>query len=214
MTKQARGDKAKRVVCIDPGHPSEGSDGCISESGLREVDVNWAVAMLLRAELAARGIEVVLTKQTANEMVSNIERARIANRSSADLMIRLHCDTGVGRGFAVYYPDRAVTKDGKTGPPPEVRQKSERAAKIIHRALVRGCGESLHDNGVKTDAETEAGRRQGGVLTASLHAEVPLVLVEMVFLSDPDDVLFISSPKGQAVMANALTEGIVSFLGQ
>src|ERR687897_201590 len=61
----------------------------------------------------AKGYAVVLTKSAEDELVRNRDRAVVANRAGAALMVRLHCDASVERGFAVYYPDRqGRTKDG------------------------------------------------------------------------------------------------------
>src|SRR5215213_8162113 len=97
---------ARTLVCIDPGHPSEVASGRNVQNGTSEAAVDWAVAEKLRAALEARGYEVVMTKSAEEELVRNKDRALIANRAGAALMLRLHCDASAARGFAVYYPDR------------------------------------------------------------------------------------------------------------
>src|SRR5207248_10418473 len=79
-------------VCIDPGHPSENNDGGAVTNGLREVTVNWEVAVLLRDELEKDGIKVVMTKKSEGEFITNKNRAAIANESDGDLFLRLHAD--------------------------------------------------------------------------------------------------------------------------
>ena len=51
-------------ICLDPGHPSENNDGGELTNGLREVTVNWEVALLLRRELEDDGFTVVMTKDS------------------------------------------------------------------------------------------------------------------------------------------------------
>ena len=103
-------------VCIDPGHPSENNDGGELTNGLREVTVNWEVALLLRRELESDGFTVVMTKESESEFVTNKDRAEIANRAQADLLLRLHADAGKATGFTVYYPRKQGTVRGVTGP--------------------------------------------------------------------------------------------------
>jgi N-acetylmuramoyl-L-alanine amidase len=115
------------VICIDPGHPSETARGA-SANGLVENVLNWQVALRLQARLRAQGIQTVMTKSSLNQLVTNRQRAEIANRAGAALMIRLHCDAGSGSGYTWYYPDRAGTKYGVTGPPRNVQIMSQNAA--------------------------------------------------------------------------------------
>src|SRR5215207_2774934 len=124
---------ARTVVCIDPGHPSEVASGRAMQHGTNETRVAWEVALKLREELEAKGYAVVLTKSAEDELVRNRDRAVVANRAGAALMVRLHCDASVERGFAVYYPDRqGKAKDGTSGPSAEVVEGSRRAATAIH----------------------------------------------------------------------------------
>src|SRR3954469_13853100 len=91
---------ARTIVCIDPGHPSEVASGKNIQNGTSETHTDWAVATKLREVLEARGYEVVLTKESEDELVKNKDRALVANRARASLMIRLHCDASTARGFA------------------------------------------------------------------------------------------------------------------
>jgi N-acetylmuramoyl-L-alanine amidase len=69
----------------------------------------------------------------------------------------------------------------------------------------------LRSNPVKTDAATGVGGKQGGVLTGSIFARVPMVLIEMCFINQAKDARFLSSSAGQDKMAQALATGIVAW---
>ncbi len=211
---QAGGTESGRtIVCIDPGHPSEVASGRNIQNGTSEAHVDWVVAEKLRAELEARGYEVVLTKSSEEELVRNKDRALIANRARAALMIRLHCDASAARGFAVYYPDRqGRARDGSVGPARGVIEGSRRAAEALHAGLAAGLSGALQDNGVRTDYQTKVGRDQGGALTGSIFSEVPVVTIEMVTLSDPGDAEFIKTEEGQRRMAAAIADGVTRFV--
>ncbi len=206
------------VICIDPGHPSETSEGAASR-GLSENRLNWQVAKRLETRLKKSGIRVVLTKNSEKQNVTNRRRAEIANGSNAykrpcALFIRLHCDEGGGRGFTWYYPDRAGRKYGVVGPPREVQTESRRATHILNEAMKPVLRGSLAPNPIKTDAATFVGGKQGGVLTGSIFSRVPTALLEMCFINRAADARFIASANGQEKMALALATGIKSYLKQ
>jgi N-acetylmuramoyl-L-alanine amidase len=211
---KVKAEAARTVVCIDPGHPSEVASGKNIQNGTSETHTDWAVATKLREVLEGRGYEVVLTKESEDELVKNKDRALVANRARASLMIRLHCDASAERGFAVYYPDRqGRAKDGTTGPGSGIIEESRRAAEAVHSGLAEELKDALNDNGVRTDYQTKVGREQGGALTGSIFSEVPVVTIEMVVLSDGTDAEFIKTDEGQRRMAEAIAKGVERYVG-
>lgn len=201
------------VVAIDPGHPSEVSSGAEVQNGTTEVHVAWEVAVALQKLLREAGYNVVMTKSNEGQMVRNVERAAIGNRARAALMVRLHCDASSDSGYALYYPDRAGTAEGRTGPSADVMRRSAAAAESLHVAmtpLLTGRG-GLKDGGVRGDSKTLVGSRQGA-LTGSIFSEVPVVLIEMVTLSNAQDARFIKSDEGKALMASAIADGVRRYV--
>ncbi len=194
-------------VCIDPGHPSENNDGGAVTNGLREVTMNWEVALLLRDELEKDGMKVVMTKKSEGEFITNKDRAAIANESDADLFLRLHADAGKSTGFTIYYPRKEGTVHGVTGPSKDVQQSSAAAANRFHTAFAAALEHELRDNGVKGDEDTFIGSRQGA-LTGSIFSEAPTILVEMVFLTNPTDAEWIKQDRNKQTMARALAAGV------
>jgi N-acetylmuramoyl-L-alanine amidase len=196
------------VVCIDPGHPSETSDGTKASDGTTEISVAWQVALRMRPLLAERGVTVVLTKQAEGQMVTNRRRAEIANEARAALMVRLHCDAAAGSGFALYAPDRQGTTQGVTGPRAEVIRSSTAAAAAMRGEMAPLLAGSLRDGGVRGDSRTAVGARQGA-LTGSIFSQVPVVTVEMAVLTNDKDAAFITGAAGQDRMARAMAAGIL-----
>lgn len=203
---------AAQTVCIDPGHPSEVGVGTRGKK-LTEVGVAWEVAKALQIRLRREGIDVILTKQSQNEKVLNKRRAEIANEVHAALSIRLHCDASNGTGFAVYYPAKKGTVDKVTGPSEDVMRSSGEAATKFHTAMAAALKGKLHDEGLKTDSQTAVGSKQGA-LTGSIYSEVPVLLVEMVVLTNSKDEAFIASKAGRAAMVEALAKGVLAALGK
>jgi N-acetylmuramoyl-L-alanine amidase len=198
------------VVCIDPGHPSETSEGAHAH-GLSENRLNWQVAKRLERRLLAMGIISVVTKTSENQYVTNRRRAEIANAYKSAIFIRLHCDVGSGRGFTWYYPDRAGRKSGVAGPPVEVQRASRSAAHVMSEAMKPILRGRLQSNPIKTDAATFVGGKQGGVLTGSIFSRVPTALIEMCYINQRADARFIASAAGQEKMAEALAAGIARW---
>lgn len=201
------------IVCVDPGHPSEVSDGLTVLNGTTETHINWAVALKLTKLLREAGATVKLTKQTELQMVPNVERSRIAAKAGADLMLRIHADTGANSGYAVFYPDAAGHHGGVTGPSAWVRQESRRAAHSISAGLSTTMRGKLRNLGVKTDRQTKVGGELGALI-GSIHSVVPVVTVEMGFLNNPKDAEVLKSASGQEALAQGMFEGIRRYLSE
>jgi N-acetylmuramoyl-L-alanine amidase len=197
-------------VVIDPGHPSETSQGASGPAGATEIQVNWAVGQRLEALLEAAGYRVVVTKLVEDELVTNRHRAEVGALHHADVMVRLHCDAGDHRGTATYYPDRQGEVWGVTGPTREVIDGSGAFARVFHPAMIRALGPDWPDLGIRGDSETFVGSQQGA-LTGSIFSTIPVVTVEMAVITQPQDEAFISSPDGQDRMARAILAGIQAW---
>jgi N-acetylmuramoyl-L-alanine amidase len=125
-------------------------------------------------------------------------------------VVRLHLDASADSGYALYSPDRAATVQGRTGPSALVMSRSRAAAESIHVSMATRLAGHLKDGGVRGDSRTAIGAKQGA-LTGSVFSNVPVVLIEMATLSNASDARFISSTKGQSLMAQAIAEGVGRF---
>ena len=207
------------VVVIDPGHDlranSEtepigpgsstrkikdggGTHGVVS--GLREADLNLAVSLRLRELLERAGIEVVMTRaRTAGTSIGNVARARIANRARARLFLRVHADGSTDpsvRGTHTLYPayHRGWTDD--------VYAQSRRAAGLVQRALRSSLG--FPDRGLQERSD----------FTGFNWANVPVILVEMGFMTNPTEDRLLSTNAYQRRAAVGLCRGTLRFLGR
>lgn len=207
----AGGSQTRPTIVIDPGHPSEVSSGATIQNGTSEVHIAWAVAERLATLLRADGYNVVMTKPAERTMVTNVERAKVGNAARAALVIRLHCDDSPDSGYAIYHPDHPATVKGHTGPSSDVIRESAAAAESVHVSMSRMLRGKLKDGGVRGDSRTLIGGRQGA-LTGSVFSDVPVVLVEMVTLSNARDAAFIKQQAGESLMAQALASGIARYV--
>lgn len=207
----ARQERQSFIVCLDPGHPSEVSDGMHKLNGLRETEVNWDVSLRIKLILENARVKVVMTKSKMEEKVMNKQRSNIANNARADLMIRIHADAGGGTGFTIYYPRKQGTKDGVTGPSQAVMQASAKAAQHMHAAMSESLKGKLKDNGIRGDEQSYVGARQGA-FTGSIYSKVPVLLVEMCFLDNISDANWIRIEGNKNLMAHAIAKGAISYL--
>jgi N-acetylmuramoyl-L-alanine amidase len=205
------------VVVVDPGHDLRanletepigpgsstrkikdggGTRGVVS--GLTEAELNLRVALRLRTLLERAGVRVVMTR-TANSGTSmgNVARARIANRAGAGLFLRIHADgsTDAGsRGTHTLYP---ALRRGWTD---DVYGASKRAAFTVQADLVRALG--FPDRGIQERSD----------FTGFNWADVPVILVEMGFMTNRTDDRLLATTRYQQRAALGLCRGTLRFL--
>lgn len=198
-------------ICVDPGHISEIGAGTSGKS-ITELELCWKVAERVISSLRKEGFEVVATKSSLRQKVTNRKRANIANEFKADLMIRLHADYAPGeRGFATFFADRQGTHEKVTGPSNPVLKQVKPMAAAFHRAAVAALNGQLKDRGCRTEQKTKIGAERGALI-GSIHANMPSILVEMVVLNDAKDDRFAASEKGQIALAKAIVAGVKAAL--
>jgi N-acetylmuramoyl-L-alanine amidase len=128
-------------------------------------------------------------------------------------MVRLHCDggNGIGSGFAVYAPDRPGQINGVKGPSSEIINASQTDGKRFYNIVSSEIGNKLHARGFHSDIATHVGA-QHGALIGSIYSKVPVVLIEMCVLTNPNDEAFIMSDKGSKVLAKAIADAAIKAI--
>jgi N-acetylmuramoyl-L-alanine amidase len=204
---------AAALICIDPGHGTPPAVGAQREpigpgsSVLKvkdgggapgEAAVVLAIARRTRALLHASGYRVAMTRTGPTFRYGdggNVARAQFCNRRRAALMLRIHAD-GSGdssrRGVSTLYPAlRRGWTDDIFGP-------SRRAARLVQRALARATRAPDLGTVVRSD------------LTGFNWADVPAILVETGFLSNPAERRLLRSPAYQQRIARSLAAGVAA----
>ena len=199
-------------ICIDPGHPSyfKGTQkvnwGCV-EGDVKEVELNLILANLLKNILQEKNISTTLTRSDNKKIISNEDRARIAKEFDADLFLRIHADserhkdTNV-KGVRTFYPP-ATAKN--------ISAQSYEIALSIHREIIKKTG--LVDRGV-CDERVTAQKNELGMLTGTYWAnkyKISTVLLETVYLSNPEDRRWILKPANQRLMMKAVVSGMEQY---
>jgi N-acetylmuramoyl-L-alanine amidase len=169
-------------------------------SGLTEAELNLRVALRLRPLLERAGVRVVMTRtKNAGPSMGNIARARIANGAGAGLFLRIHADGSSdpsSRGTHTLYP---ALRRGWTD---DVYGASKRAASTVQRELVSALG--FPDRGLQERSD----------FTGFNWADVPVILVEMGFMTNSMDDRLLATTAYQRRAAVGLCRGALRFLGR
>jgi N-acetylmuramoyl-L-alanine amidase len=203
------------LVCIDPGHGTPSAIARQTEpigpgshvlkikdggGAAGEASVNLAIAKRTRALLLRRGYRVVMTRTGALFRYGNggnIARAQFCNRHAASLMLRIHADGSANtalHGFQTLYPalHRGWTDD--------IYARSRRAARLVQAAAVSATGAK------------GLGLVQRSDLTGFNWANVPSILVECGFLTNPTERRLLESSGYQWKIARGLAAGVATFI--
>jgi N-acetylmuramoyl-L-alanine amidase len=177
-------DLHRALVVLDPGHGGD-DPGSRGTTGLLEADVSWDLAVRLAERLAGMGARVRFTRTEA-ECPDASERARRANEVAGDLFVSLHLNAHgepTAEGSSTYYFHTSAAG----------------------RALAEAIQEELVAFGVR-DCRSHA--RSYTVLR---ETRMPAVLVEPVFISNPDEAKRLEEPEFRAFLADALAGGVSRY---
>jgi len=185
-----------KIICIDPGHGGH-DPGAKGPTGLEEKDVNLDIALLTAHLLRQNGARVVLTR-TSDTFVGLEERTVIAQRAGAELFVSIHNNGNPSpskHGTSTYYRRDNVSGMG-------VSQEDNRMlARQIQSELLRSLGR--HNLGVK----------QANFVVLCM-ATMPAVLVEVSFITNPEEEQLLKQDSYKAKAAEAITRGIANYLAR
>ena len=218
---------AVRTVVIDPGHGGD-EVGARGPGGTLEKDVTLAIARRLRAQIVNQlGLQVFLTRDRDEELDLD-DRTAIANNYKADLFVSIHANASRAqgaKGAEVYFLSYQATDDegrrlaqieGEALPlaPPGVG--SDLALILWDMAQAEHLeSSSALASRMQEELAVVTGSRGRGVKQAPFRvlvgAAMPAVLVEVAFISNPDEERLLTSEAYQAKVAGALARGIARF---
>ena len=206
---------SKKVVVIDPGHGAGGNkeqerqspDSDIMKikdpggaqgisTGVPEYVVAMKVSLKLKSLLEQNNIQVIMTKTENNVSPGNIERAETGNSNNADLSIRIHCDSAEAQsahGASMLVPASA-------GYAKEISDISKEYGQTILNDLVVEAG--MYNRGITERSD----------LTGFNWSKVPVVLVELGFMSNPSEDNLLNDDAYEDKLAKGLCNGILACL--
>ena len=192
------GVRGKKIV-IDPGHGGNDS-GAIGPSGVMEKTVTLRVSLVLRELLENEGAIVLMTRETDKEVAekgkyaTDVEelksRCDLANDNDADIFVSIHADSfskPTARGTTGYYFGKA-TND------------SQKLADCIRKALI-------------AQIKTPSRGTQPCNFYVVRNSEMPATLVELAFISNPEEERLLNSDEGVLKAAQGIFDGIEDYFG-
>jgi N-acetylmuramoyl-L-alanine amidase len=176
------------TIAVDAGHGGENT-GAVGATGIQEKEVNLAIALHLRSLLRNKGVKVVMTR-TVDTTVDMTERTNAIINGGAQILVSIHCNSGGAgsdaeavRGTSAYYRHLGY----------------QPLANIMYGKML------------------ELGLNQFGMVGSfnfSLNAptQLPNVLVETAFLSNPDDEMKLLDDSFRKAIAGKITDGLEQFV--
>jgi len=222
------GLKIGRIV-IDAGHGGHDT-GTIGPTGLMEKDLCLDVALRLGKIIEQRlpGADVVYTRSD-DTFVPLEERTNIANQAKADLFISIHANSSrdhAARGIETYYlnlkgsaeamevaaRENASSQEG-------VHQLQDLVMKIAKTEKIdesKELAEDIQDSLARRIQKTSKPVKNRGVRKAPfvvlIGADMPSILTEISFLSNPADEQMLKKPEQRQKVAEGLYQGVASYL--
>ena len=193
---QAHGNSQKEAVA--PGSRekkakvSSGTDGVVTD--IPEYITVLEISFQLRDALLAEGAEVYMTREEHDVDISNQERAKMMNDLGCDLVLRIHCDgadSSRANGIGLYVNESFP-----------ISEASYAAAEAI---LPRMC---------EATGAKERGIFESDSYTGLNWSEVPCILVECGFMSNPREDELLNTPEYQQLLARGMVEGICDYFGR
>ncbi len=205
------------VVVIDPGHqgkanynqepvgPGSTKTKAKVSSGTRSINTGspesllvLTIALKLRDSLQAHGITVIMTRTVQEVDISNVQRAKLANESGADLFVRIHAD-GAGEtlrhGILMLYPSNIK------GWTDDIAAESKVAAQMALDYLVSATGANNRGMVARSD------------LSGFNWSDVPVILPEIGLMTNRAEDALLATDDYQNKLVQGLTDAILDYLG-
>lgn len=214
-----------RTVVLDPGHGGDAS-GTEGPGGTLEKTVTLQVSRRLKALVESRlGLRVILTRDD-DRTLDQDARAAIANNNRADLFLSIHANAAVRptvRGAEVFYlsADRAGLESRRAiqqHPPLPQLGGGTRSIDLIlwETAQLRHLEQSavlatMVESALRARVEMSPRPVQQAPFRVLVGANMPAVLVEIGYLSHPEEEKALASPARQDAVALALFEAVSAF---
>ena len=225
---RALGLKIGRIV-VDAGHGGHDT-GTIGPTGLMEKDICLDIALRLGKIIHQRlpGAEVVYTRSD-DTFIPLEERTRVANESKADLFISIHANSShdhAARGIETYYlnlkgsPDamEVASRENATAQESihdleDIVKKIARSEKIDEsREFAADIQESLAKRIQKLNKTVKDRGVRKAPFVVLVGADMPSILTEISFLSNPADERLLKNPEHRQRVAEGLYQGVANYL--
>ena len=205
------------LICIDPGHANKinpGTEQIAPRSKIRkakdtigttgvytkvpEYMFNLKLSFKVQTLLKKDGFKVIMTRNKNDVRLSNIERAQVANKSKANLFIRIHADGSNDKnmhGISILYP--ALNSNNKS-----ICASSKLIAGTVLSSVITST--SAKSNGIVKRSD----------LTGFNWCRTSSILIESGFMSNISEDKKLESDKYEDVIAKGIVNGIESYFSK
>ncbi len=215
-----------RTIVLDPGHGGQ-EEGAVGRGGTREKDLTLIFCKELKALLESRlGVRVILTRRD-DSFVGLDERTAIANNAKADMFVSIHfnySDDPSVRGPETYFLSSSATDresrllaykenmgEIKSAPNSDIGLILWDMAQNQYLYQSSKLAEAIQD-----ELASEIGVANRGVKQAPfavlMGATMPAVLVEVDFISNPEEEKLLNSPQYRRRLEEAILRGIKKYM--
>ena len=177
------------LVVLDPGHG--GDHNGAEYGGVKEKDLNLAIASKTASLLEAEGVTVRMTR-SIDQDVDLYARSGLANTLGADLFVSIHCNASVEHDDALGIYTCAYSQG----------TESWQLAQILRETMLDATGAA------------DFGMEERPNLAVLRTAQVPAALVECGFMSTPSELALLTQPEYQDKLARGIADGILACLAQ
>ena len=209
-----------KIICIDPGHgitsrkeqepiyPGAGEKKATNVSGtagkiMTEEALNLEVGLKLKTALENEGATVHITRETNASDMSNVERAEFANSLNCDMVVRLHADgseSATVSGISMLIPSAKRISEGYLTS--EIIEKSRKAGEYILNDVCGNTGAS--NKGIVERAD----------MTGFNWSGVPVVLLEMGFMTNPEEEAKLVTEEYQQKIISGIISGLEKYFNE
>jgi N-acetylmuramoyl-L-alanine amidase len=205
---------AEKNVVIDPGHGGwdSGTAGYSgSSTGFYEKHANMGISEKLRDKLKAAGFNVYMTHSDNAKYLSLQDRTNLANQFAAGkndqtVFVSIHHNAAPTnpyvRGFETYYYDKNYAWD-PTWPPDPIQ--------VAYASETKRLAESIHPRVVDSLDTKDNGMRNYEPFYVIRNTQMPSVLLEMGYMSNPQEEAWIKTWSFQNGAAEGIKNGIVNY---
>lgn len=224
-----RSSQGIRTIVLDPGHGGE-ETGAVGASGTQEADLTLRVGRALKRQLERRLPVKVLLTRTHDVHVAHDNRTALANQNKADLFISLHFNSSFGpwaHGAETYFLSREASDELAAEAAAEENRSNGDETRPDHdlQLILWDLAQSFHlaesqrfANLVQEELNLSLGLRDRGVKQAPFRvlmgAQMPAVLVELGFLSNPEEEAKLQSPAYVKKLVDSLVSAVIRFKTQ
>lgn len=182
-------------ICLDPGHDGVIDPGAVGQCGTFESDIALTVCQCAKEFLEAQGHQVMLTRSAPDADMNELEvRTALAQEWGADLFISVHCNS-----FSD--PDAHGTEIWTT--------RGQDDSDPLATAIFDEIRNNFPQLAARTDMSDGDVDKEAGF--AVLKGGMPSTLIELAFISNPEEEMMLSNPSYQKLFGYAIASGIQRY---